>query len=82
MKVIIYGTTWCPHCIDAKQFFKEKNIEFEFINVDDDSNSKLWNELSAKHGYGVPQIKINQHYIVGFDKGALEEALRQCNEKS
>ena len=26
MKIIIYGTTWCPSCGSAKRFFDDKNL--------------------------------------------------------
>ena len=33
MKVKVYSTPSCPWCTRAKEFFKEKGIEFEDINV-------------------------------------------------
>lgn len=73
-KVVIYSTPICPHCITAKQFFKEKNIEFTEYNVMDDEQ-KL-NEMVQKSGQmGVPVIDIGGKIIVGFDRGEIEKAL-------
>jgi glutaredoxin len=36
----IYTQTICPKCIVAKSLFKENDIEFELINLDNDQESK------------------------------------------
>jgi len=32
----MYGTTWCPDCKRAKQFFGEHRLPYQFIDIDDD----------------------------------------------
>ena len=40
IKVLMFGTEWCPHCIEAKPKFNElakkhnKNITYEFIDCE------------------------------------------------
>jgi len=37
-KIKFYGTSWCPSSRRAKKFLSKKNIEFEWINIDKDSD--------------------------------------------
>ena len=81
-KVKIYSTPTCPYCTMAKDFFKEKGIEFKEINVAEDKEAaKAMIEKSGQ--MGVPQIEINGKLIVGFNKEAIEEELKkEANESS
>ena len=75
MNVKIYTTTTCPYCVMAKKFFKEHDVKYEEINVERDS--KASQEMVKKSGQmGVPVIDINGTIIVGFDKKAIEKALK------
>ena len=85
MKIIIYGTTWCPSCVSAKRFLDDKSLSYEEINIEEKniSREKLA-ELTG--GHTVPQIVINEQCIGGFSElmtlnqsGKLEEIL--SNEK-
>lgn len=75
MKIILYSTHTCPHCILARDFLKENNIKFEEIYVDDDPEKAR--EMVKKSGQlGVPQIEINNQMIIGFDKEKLKQLLK------
>jgi len=76
MKVKVYSTSTCPWCIKAKEFFKEKGIEFEEVDVG--ANQEAAQEMMEKSGQmGVPVIDINGKIIVGFDQAAIEEAMKK-----
>ena len=34
--IVVYGTTWCWDCTRTRRFFKRKNIDYEWINIDKD----------------------------------------------
>lgn len=73
-KVKVYSTPTCPYCRLAKNFLKEKGVDFEDVDVSADR--KAAEEMIQKSGQmGVPQIEINEKIIVGFDKGAIEREL-------
>ena len=75
-KITVYSMDGCPWCDKAKDFLKEKKVEFEVIDVGQDE--KALQEMMKKTGQsGVPQIEINGRMIVGFDKEALEEELKK-----
>lgn len=74
-KIKVYSTPTCPYCVQAKEFFKENNIEFEDIDVSKDQEAGK--EMVEKSGQmGVPVIDIDGKIIVGFDKEAIEEELK------
>lgn len=74
MTIKIYSTPTCPYCKLVKEFLKEKDIAFVDIDVSADPQSA--NEMVKKSGQmGVPVIDIDGQVIVGWNKGALEEAL-------
>ena len=58
----------------AKDFFKEKNVEFEDFDVAGDQTKRQ--EMIEKSGQmGVPVIIIGQNIIVGFNKPKIIELL-------
>ncbi len=74
VKVRVFSTPTCPYCHMAKEFLKEKNVEFTDINVATDIEGR--NEMVEKTGQmGVPVLEIDGSYIVGFDKEAIENAI-------
>ncbi len=73
-KIKVYSTPTCPWCVKLKEFLKEKNVEYEDIDVSVDHEAAK--EMMEKSGQmGVPQTEINGKVIVGFDKEALEAEL-------
>lgn len=73
-KVQIYSTPSCHFCHMAKDFFKEKNVEFEDFNVAENQDKRK--EMIDKSGQmGVPVIVIGNNIIVGFNKPKIVELL-------
>ena len=73
-KVTIYSTNSCHFCHMAKDFFKEKGVEFEDFNVGE--NPEKRKEMIEKSGQmGVPVILIKNNVIVGFNKPKIMELL-------
>ena len=73
--VVIYTTTECPWCKKTKEFFKENNVKYSEVNVQEDENAR--NEIFEKSGQmGVPVVDVGGKIIVGFDKNALKMALK------
>ena len=73
-KVKVYSTPTCPWCIKAKEYLKQKGIDFQDINVAENEVAK--NEMIEKSGQmGVPVLDINNEIIIGFDMDAIEKAI-------
>lgn len=74
MSVTVYSTPTCPFCHKAKDYLKEKNVEFTDIDVSADQAKA--EEMVKKSGQmGVPVLDINGEIIVGFQKEVIDSAL-------
>ena len=72
--VKVYSTPTCPWCMKLKAWMKEKDIEFENINVSADQEAAQ--KMIEKSGQmGVPQTEVNGKMIVGFNTDAIEAEL-------
>jgi glutaredoxin-like YruB-family protein len=74
-KVQVYSTPTCPYCHMAKQYLKAKGIEFEDIDVSKDINAARY-MVSQTGEMGVPQININGHWIIGFNRPQIDYYLQ------
>ncbi len=73
-KVTVYGTPSCTWCTRIKNYFDEKNVKYQYIDVASDSNKM--EEMKRKSGQmGVPQTEIDGQMIVGFDKVKINRLL-------
>jgi glutaredoxin-like YruB-family protein len=73
-KVKIYTAPGCPFCVLAKEYLKEKGVEFEEIDVSKDE--KGIQEVIEKTGQmGVPVLEINGEIVIGFDKERIDQLL-------
>lgn len=74
MTIKVYSTPTCPYCVQVKEFLKEKNQEFEEIDVAADP--KAAQEMIDKSGQmGVPVVDIDGEIIIGFNKPKIIELL-------
>lgn len=74
MNIKIYTTPPCPYCHMAKDFFREKNLEFVEVNVAEDEAALK--EMFDKSGQtGVPVIEIDGKIVKGFNRPELERIL-------
>jgi glutaredoxin-like protein NrdH len=79
-KVFLYALSTCAWCKMTKQYLKDNNIEFEFIDVDlcnDDDKDKVKQEILDKGGdLSYPTIVIDDKTLIaGFRKDKLKEIL-------
>ncbi|MBI2107317.1 glutaredoxin family protein [Candidatus Woesearchaeota archaeon] len=76
MTTKIYTTPSCPYCHRVKDLLKLKNVKY--TEVDLTTNPKAVKEIIELTGQtGVPVIVINKEVILGFDKSAIEKALKK-----
>jgi glutaredoxin 3 len=73
-KIRIYSTPTCTYCIILKKYLKEKNIEYEDLDVSQDEEAQK--EMIAKtNQMGVPVVDIDGEIIIGFDKAKIDNIL-------
>ena len=81
-KVVLYSTSWCPHCKKAKEYFTRNNIPF--INRDVELDDSAMEDLTGKYrSQGVPVIVIgnDDKVLKGFDQGIFEKAINEVQQK-
>jgi alkyl hydroperoxide reductase subunit F len=63
-KILLYQFEDCPFCEKVRKKLREKNLEFEKVEVPRDRNSEIIKDLFKKSGVlTVPVIKIGGKFI-------------------
>jgi glutaredoxin-like YruB-family protein len=81
-KIVLFSTSWCPHCKAAKEYFTSNNIPF--INRDVELDSDAMDALTGKYkSQGVPVIVIgnDEKIMKGFDPDRFEKAVNELKKK-
>lgn len=66
-KIVMYATRTCGYCWRAERLLKSKGYTFEIVDVTMDRSRRLW--LAQQSGRRtVPQIRIGQDWIGGFEE--------------
>ncbi|MDU5081355.1 NrdH-redoxin [Tissierella sp. P1] len=71
--VTVYTSNTCPYCVSAKDYLKEKGIDYTEKNVQTDKDARK--ELMAMGHMGVPVLVIDGEEVVGFDKEKIDTLL-------
>lgn len=73
-EVTIYTTQFCPYCVRAKRLLDSKQVSYDEIPVDTDSEQRQI-MMERSQGHTVPQIFIDDQHVGGCDElYALEAA--------
>jgi glutaredoxin 3 len=75
-KVKIYTTPSCHYCSQAKEYFTENGIAFEAVDVLSDAEAMKEMKSISGGARSVPVIAVNDAVIIGFDRNAVEKALK------
>jgi len=81
-KIVLFSTSWCPHCKTAKEYFTKNNIPF--INRDVELDSEAMDLLTGRYkSQGVPVVVIGDDAAVlkGFDEARFEKAVEKYKKK-
>lgn len=63
-KILVYGTRWCWDTKRACRFLDEKNIDYEFIDIDEDKNAEAYVREVNKGARSVPTILFQDGSIL------------------
>ncbi len=79
LEIKVYGLLSCPHCKEAREFLKERGVEFETVFVDlltGDEKSEALKELRHLNpACSFPTTVIGEKVIVGFKKDEIATAI-------
>lgn len=73
--VKVYSTDTCMWCTKVKQYLNQLNVDFEDLNVGENINYQE-EMIKKSHQSGVPVLDINGTIIIGFNKEAINNALK------
>ncbi len=73
--VKVYSTDTCMWCTKVKQYLNQLNVDFEDLNVGENINYQE-EMIKKSHQSGVPVLDINGTIIIGFNKEAIDNALK------
>ncbi len=77
-KVFMYTLSTCPWCRKTKQFFKDKNIPFEYVDydlADEKEQEKIMEEISKQGGSAFPFVMIDGKVVIGYNPEKFSELL-------
>ena len=71
--IVMYSTSWCPHCKRARAYFQQKGLAYREIDVETPEGRKEFKELG---GGGVPLILANGKSMRGFTPAHMDAMLK------
>jgi glutaredoxin-like protein NrdH len=79
-KVALYALSTCVWCKLTKQYLKDSDVEYEYVDVDlldDNEKTKAHQTITSKGGtLSYPTIIVDDKTVItGFRKDKLKEAL-------
>lgn len=80
MKIKMYGLTTCPHCKNALKFLESSEVEYEVTWLDElskeDRQKTMQDMKNISESYSVPLVVKGDKWVLGFNKGKLEELIK------
>jgi len=76
-RIVLYSVSWCPHCMEAKEYLTSHKIPF--INKDVELDDNAMKELTENYkSTGVPVIVLGngEKVIKGFNREYFEKVLK------
>jgi len=63
----VYAAKWCPHCTQTVKFLKDNKIEFEYIEVEEQSEKTVQKIIEVNGGddWVVPTLEVNGKWREG-----------------
>lgn len=80
-RVVLYGTSWCGACAQARAWFKANNIPFADKDVEKDERASAEMQRKMRRANmafgGVPVIDAMGELMLGFDERRLAKLLQK-----
>jgi glutaredoxin 3 len=67
-EIVIYTTRGCSYCRMAKELLQKRNLAYEEIHVDEDSEARAEMAEKAQGRWTVPQIFFGGVHVGGCDE--------------
>jgi glutaredoxin len=78
--VVVYTTSWCPHCREAKAWMASRGISYEERDIEASTdNGVMLKEINPRGG--VPTFDVDGDVMVGFSAGSLASLLQHAHAR-
>lgn len=79
-QVILFGTSTCPYCKQAREFFAANKTRYRDYVIDKDETAQSrFQGIQGKYSIqSVPVVLIGDTLVVGFDKDRYMDELRRA----
>jgi glutaredoxin len=74
--VVMYCTSWCPDCRNARQWFKDHGVKYQEVNITDVPGASNQLRKWTNGTLTTPTFDIDGEIIVDFDVKRLKEILK------
>lgn len=75
----VYGISWCPHCKKIVRYLVESKIDFQYFDMDGQSEDVVNQVIEANggHDWRVPTLEYDGKWIEGkaFSSAEVEADL-------
>jgi mycoredoxin len=63
----VYAAKWCPHCTKTIEYLKNKQIEFEYIEIEEQPENIIQKIIEVNGGddWVVPTLEFEGKWRVG-----------------
>lgn len=73
-RVVMYATSWCPYCQQARNYFRQRGIPYVEHDIEKDATARR--DYRAFGGRGVPVIFVDKRRMNGFSASGFEKIYR------
>jgi glutaredoxin len=73
-QVVMYATSWCPYCQQARNYFREQGIPYIEYDIERDAEAKR--AYKAFGGRGIPVIFVGKRRMNGFSVAGFNRIYR------
>jgi glutaredoxin len=74
--IVMYTTSWCPHCAKARAYLRSRNIAFVDHDIEQSADANV--QYKEHGGRGVPLIFVGQQRMNGFSERRMAEMLARA----
>lgn len=81
----VYAAKWCPHCTKTIEYLKTKQIEFKYIEIEEQPENIIQKIIEVNGGddWVVPTLEFKGKWRIGkvFNEMELSFDLKQLGVK-
>lgn len=77
-KVVLYGTSWCQYCKHEREYFADRHIQFEDLDVESTPSAQL--AYDTLQGAGYPLIYVGYRRFEGYKEKEILDAVAELRK--